>query len=484
VRSFTVAFTPGQQSTDPALFRRIACLTLGELPSHPVTCRTPCLISRNSPSASAPDVPPAHPHRPSLSSAPTPDAPAEVPSPVRAAAERPPASAPVRIAVDSRWRNLLCAGLLVLITGMCVLPAGASFNPGKPYQYLLALTLYLPALILGFARFERWRELARRPLVPWLMALFVWSTLSLAWTNAARPLDEILRTLSVLVFLFAWLHGVGDDPRRQRWLLAGGAGVLAATAVAAMIRFAVQPPPDGRVIGFGVMANANLIAAAMGAGFLWLWPWRFQTPARRVLKWLAMAVMATCLVLADSRSAWAALFAAVFALLALRDREIAWRRLLLLGIAALGVVAAAYPELSERGWSFRPQIMQHAWALFEQHPWLGMGQGARFTIPVEGGMGMDQVHTHNLFTQIAVELGLPGLLLWSGIWLALGWRAWQHRGDTVGRMVLGLWVFASVMVQFDLPHLIDSPRPGWLIIWLPLALSLSLPAASTDRRAR
>lgn len=421
-----------------------------------------------------------------LSRVPAPYTDAEAPAPGLAARDTVPPVVPahahahaVGVETAQRWRNLLCVGLMALIAGMCALPAGPSFNPGKPYQYLLALTLYLPALILGFSRFERWRELARRPLMPWLMALFVWSTISLAWTNATRPLDEILRTLSVLVFLFAWMHGVGADPRRQRGMLVAGAGVLAVTAVAAMIRFAVQPPPDGRVIGFGVMANANLIAAAMGAGFLWLWPWRFQARWQRLLKWLAMAAMVACLVLADSRSAWAALFGAVFVLLAIRRKERAWQRLLGLGVVALGVAAAAYPELSERGWSFRPQIMQYAWALFEQHPWLGLGQGARFTIPVQGGMGMDQVHTHNLFTQVAVEIGLPGLLLWSIVWLGLGWRAWRHRDDAIGRVVLALWVFASVMVQFDLPHLIDSPRPGWLIIWLPLALSLSLPAAST-----
>lgn len=420
----------------------------------------------------------------SLSRVPAPDTDAEAPTPGLAARDTAPTAGAahahaVGVETAQRWRNLLCVGLMALIAGMCALPAGPSFNPGKPYRYLLVLTLYLPALILGFSRFERWRELARRPLMPWLMALFVWSTISLAWTNASRPLDEILRTLSVLVFLFAWMHGVGADPRRQRGMLVTGAGVLAVTAVAAMIRFAVQPPPDGRVIGFGVMANANLIAAAMGAGFLWLWPWRFQARWQRLLKWLAMAAMVACLVLADSRSAWAALFGAVFVLLAIRRNERAWQRLLGLSVVALGVAAAAYPELSERGWSFRPQIMQYAWALFEQHPWLGLGQGARFTIPVQGGMGMDQVHTHNLFTQVAVEIGLPGLLLWSIVWLGLGWRAWRHRDDAIGRVVLALWVFASVMVQFDLPHLIDSPRPGWLIIWLPLALSLSLPAAST-----
>lgn len=378
-------------------------------------------------------------------------------------------------------RNLLWAGLLLLVAGMCALPAGPSFNPGRPYQYLLAVSLYLPALIIGFAHPSRWLEFARRPLMPVLLTLFGWAALSLAWSNARRPADEFLRLLTVLLFLFAVVQGLGNDPRRQRWLLISGAGVLTVTAVAAMIQFALSPSHGDRLVGFGVMANANLIGAAMGAGILWLWPWRFETTGQRLLKWLAMALMATGLLLTYSRSAWIALFTAVFVLLAVRRSERAWQRLVLLLVVALGVVIAAYPELTERGLSFRPQIFKYAIGLIAQHPWLGWGLGASFTIPVEAGTGMFQVHTHNLFTQVAVELGLPGLLLWLAVWLGLGWRAWHLRQEPVGRVILGLWLFASVMVQFDLPHLIDSPRPGWLILWLPLALSLLLPSVATRR---
>lgn len=378
-------------------------------------------------------------------------------------------------------RNLLWAGLLLLVAGMCVLPAGPSFNPGRPFQYLLAISIYLPALVIGFAQPARWLEFARRPLMPALLALFGWALLSLAWSNARRPADEFLRLLSVLLFLFAVVQGLGNDVRRQRGLLLSGAAVLAATAVAAMVQFAFHSPNDDRLIGFGVMANANLIGAAMGAGILWLWPWRFETTGQRLLKWLAMALMATCLLLTYSRSAWIALFTAVFVLLAVRRSERAWQRLVLLLAVALGVAIAAYPELTERGLSFRPQIFEYAIGLIAQHPWLGWGLGASFTIPVEAGTGMFQVHTHNLFTQVAVELGLPGLLLWLAIWLGLGWRAWHFRQEPIGRVILGLWLFASVMVQFDLPHLIDSPRPGWLILWLPLALSLLLPSVVTKR---
>lgn len=379
-------------------------------------------------------------------------------------------------------RNLLWAGLLLLIAGMCALPAGPSFNPGRPFQHLLVVSLYLPALIIGFAHPGRWLEFARRPLMPMLLALFGWATVSLVWSNARRPADEFLRLLTVLLFLFAVVQGLGNDPRRQRGLLLCGAGVLTATAVAAMVKFALYSPAGDRLIGFGVMANANLIGAAMGAGILWLWPWRFQRTGHRLLKWLAMALMATSLLLTYSRSAWIALFTAVFVLLAVRRSERAWQRLVLLFAVALGVAIAAYPELTERGLSFRPQIFEYALGLIAQHPWLGWGLGASFTIPVEAGTGMFQVHTHNLFTQVAVELGLPGLLLWLAVWLGLGWRAWHFRQEPLGRVILGLWLFASVMVQFDLPHLIDSPRPGWLILWLPLALSLSLSPVAIKRR--
>lgn len=373
------------------------------------------------------------------------------------------------------WRNLLCVGLAALVVGMFLLPAGPSFNPGKPYQYLLGIALYLPALIVGFRQPHRWWALLQRPLMPWLIALFAWAGISLLWTNASRPLDESLRLLGILVFLFAWYHAIGSDLRRLRWLLVGSAGVLSGVAVVALILFAIDPPLDKRLVGFGVMANANLMAAALSAGFLWLLPWPTRSHGQRALKWTILIALLTGLSQTYSRGAWVALFAAVIVLLLLRRghyARVGAGMLALLGVAGF---AGNYQMLAERGWSLRPEIFAQARDLFLQHPWTGMGLGARFTIPANG---IEQVHTHNLFTQLAVELGLPGVLLWSVIWLALGYRAWRQRAHTIGRIVLGLWVFATVLVQFDLPHLLDSPRPGWLILWFPLAMSLSFPTSS------
>lgn len=367
-------------------------------------------------------------------------------------------------------RPVMLVGLAWLILGMAVMPAGVSYNPGKAYQYVLVLTLCLPALALIVARPRRSLALLRQPLVPWAVVLLAWGCVSLAWTNAVRPADEAARDVSILLFLVAWWWTLSGNERLISRLLVICGMAMAPVAVAAFIHYEMNPPLDGRMAGFGVMANANLAAGGMGAALIWLWPWQLRTRAMRIARWVAVAVLALFVLLTLTRSAWVALFVALAAMVVCRGggrTRLYLGLLLLLGglLALLGL-----PVLLERGWSLRPQIFAGALKLFLERPLLGHGQGAVFEIPVGAEV---LTHAHNMFSQLAVELGLPGLLLWSGIWLALGWRAWRHRHEVMGQIVVGLWMFAMVMVQFDLPHLLDSPRPGWLITWLPLALSLS-----------
>lgn len=372
----------------------------------------------------------------------------------------------------TRWlRRLLVVGMAWLIIGMAVMPAGASYNPSKAYQAVLALTMWLPVIVLIAMRPRRLLEFCALPSMPWVIALLAWGWISLAWSQAPHRPDEAARNLSVLLFLIACQWVFGGNAQRTRWLLVGCSMVLAAVAIGNMVDFALYPPTDGRLIGIGVMANANLAAAGMGAALIWLWPWRFEHWGWLVAKWMTVGVLALFVLLTFTRSAWAALFVALMVMVACRGGRRAWILAGVIGLmGALGVVLG-YEVLMERGWSLRPQIFAKSLELFLQHPLRGLGQGTSFTIHA-GEETLD--HAHNMFAQLAIELGLPAVLLWAGIWLALGWRAWRHRHEPVGLLVLGLWVFGTIAVEFDLPHLLDSPRPGWLITWLPLALSTTL----------
>lgn len=378
-------------------------------------------------------------------------------------------------------RRVLQVGVIWLIVGMAVMPAGVSYNPSRYYQYLLGVSLYFPALALMLIRPRTCLSLWRQPTMPWVLLLLAWGAISQAWSNASRPLDELARDISVLLFLFAWLEVMATSEVRIKHMLTGCALVLAVVAVGAMLWFLGHPTEDGRMIGFGVMANANLAAAAMAVALLWLGTWPMPAWKYRTVQWSTICVLALFVLLTNARSALAALYAAIFVLVLCRKGRYRWlwaAALVLLGVAGS---IAGISELTDRGWSLRPQILAQSWELFVRHPWIGLGQGANFHI--EAGNDV-LVHTHNMFSQLAVELGLPGLFLWAGIWLTLGWRGWRHRSEPLGRLILATWVFAMVMVQFDLPHLLDSPRPAWLITWLPLALSFSLTEVKPNADAK
>jgi O-antigen ligase len=381
-----------------------------------------------------------------------------------------------------RWLGVLMfAGLAWLIVGLAIMPAGPSFNPGRWYQRVLALTLYLPALLLAVRHPRVALDFWRRPLMPAAVLLLAWGWLSLLWGHAERPADEAARNLSILLFLLGWKLALEADLRRTRWLLVGTGFVYAAVAIPAIAWGLLYPPTDGRLVGFGVMANANLAAGAMGAALVWLWPWACGDWRQRALKWVAISLLAAFVLLTEARSALGALFCALLAMVLARGgRRAPWYALVVALLGAIGFVAGL-PVLTERGWSLRPEILAQSMRLFLQHPWLGHGQGTPFLLHA----GAETLtHAHNLFSQLAIELGIPGLLLWTGLWLALAWRAWRHRREVLGQIVLGLWAFGTVLVQFDLPYLLDSPRPGWLFTWLPLAASMALGrGASGDEAA-
>jgi O-antigen ligase len=233
----------------------------------------------------------------------------------------------------------------------------------------------------------------------------------------------------------------------------------------------LRPPTDGRIVGEGVIATANYAAAVMGAVAVWLVVLPVDDRRVAALRWLAVLVLLAFIALTETRGVWLALaLCALSAPVWYGGRGTRW----LAGAVLLVSLAGGLwlmPLLMERGASLRPQLFVQSVHLIAQHPWLGLGQGQPFTLTVAG---VDYTHSHNVLTQTMIELGLPGLLLLAALWLATAWLGWRHRGRAVGRLVLALWVYASVAMQFDMPQLLDSPRPGWLLVWLPVALALWL----------
>lgn len=369
-----------------------------------------------------------------------------------------------------RW--IVGIGIAWMMLGLVVMPAGASFNPGRIYQYSLTLLLYLPALVLTFTgRARVWRQLWPLPAFRVFLVLLAWAALSLSWSTIARPAEEVGRLLSVLAFVLGWHVYAADEPRRIRALLLPVGLLVSVCALFYCVRFLTTPSEDGRIVGEGTIATANYAAALMGATALYLS--QLPVPAVRlsVLRHVAIGFLLVFVLLTQSRSVWLALGLAILLMPAWQaGRSFRW---LAAGVLLIGLYLVVRPVevLTERGTSLRPELFMQSLHLIAQHPLLGLGQGAPFNLPVNGQV---YVHTHNLLTQVTVELGLPGLLLTVVLWCMVAWQGWLARATLQGRLILALWVFASVVLQFDMPQMLDSPRPAWLLVWLPFALSLGL----------
>jgi putative inorganic carbon (HCO3(-)) transporter len=207
-----------------------------------------------------------------------------------------------------------------------------------------------------------------------------------------------------------------------------------------------------------------VILLPLALGML-LFTWRKQTRLEQAGLLLAATGMLVVLVLTKSRGAWMGLAAALAVLVVLRWR---WGWLALVaGVAGVSAWIASlgwgpFLELltaneAIRGLDGRIEIWSRGLYLVRDFPLTGAGMGAYgplvdrlypFFLEPPGSIP----HAHNLFLQVAVDLGLPGLLAWLVVVVGVlvgAWRVWQagrRRSDALAlRLGAGLLACLAAM---------------------------------------
>lgn len=162
----------------------------------------------------------------------------------------------------------------------------------------------------------------------------------------------------------------------------------------------------------------------------------------------------------------------------------------LLVVAGLGTVAlfVTRPELLRLfGDSNRPELMRNSLILIQEYPLIGAGLDgyqmlySTYSLLIHVGFS---VHAHNLFINVAIEQGLPGLLalLWL-VWLiAYGW--WQETGRAEG-IRPGIAVAGLTLIIICLHGLVDDPLYGSravLLLFIPMAFAVPPPSPKAATR--
>ena len=203
-----------------------------------------------------------------------------------------------------------------------------------------------------------------------------------------------------------------------------------------------------------VMAGSLVILVPFApSGLLFAWS-QLQRPYR-VLAAFATVVTVGVLAATQSRSALLALLVILIVMVSLRGaegmaasrrRRRAWLVALALALAggvtvgwlvASGVARLVFEALMSSstlgGLQDRLQVWSRALYMLQDFPFTGIGMGSfeqvtNLLYPLFIAPGGGITHAHNLFLQVAVDLGLPGLVAWLSILIlvvAVSWRVYR-----------------------------------------------------------
>lgn len=237
------------------------------------------------------------------------------------------------------------------------------------------------------------------------------------------------------------------------------------------------------------------------------WVWRLGIGG-------ALLGLTALLVLTQSRSAWLGMWGSALALLLL------WavmplpksKRPWLLG-AALGLLllagAGAWfigPERLQTllqepsgmtalgnvsSLNFRYEVWRWALAAIQDFPFTGCGLGTfrevvRLLYPVNVVPTYDIAHAHNIFLQVALDVGLPGLIAYLALLALTIWLGIQtaRHNPQVRALALGL---VSGLMALHIYGLMDALAPGsksGVLFWYALGMLTALPCAARETPAQ
>lgn len=253
--------------------------------------------------------------------------------------------------------------------------------------------------------------------------------------------------------------------------------------------------------------DANILAAVLSmtlivlAALVWRGQFRRRLstqPCRSPCQLrLAMGFAGLLLFLAQaftqSRGAAVGLLVGLFALLALYRRKLLLILAIVMGATYLATAIIDLGPASDlllsavlRGWIGRRETWSHAMRMITTRPLTGIGMGTYLKMlallfPFSYKWPMQPTHAHNMFLQVGVDLGIPGLVAYVAILtscLLMVWQAWRtFRGFGQRDLeALAAGVFASLIAMIT-HGLVDAPLWGTkpsFVAWFFMGLAAML----------
>ncbi|HSR06311.1 MAG TPA: O-antigen ligase family protein, partial [Bryobacteraceae bacterium] len=345
---------------------------------------------------------------------------------------------------------------------------------GGPLIPYLIVTIQVVTLMLALISGGAWRAVGSRVgirlglFTGWMMACTIAST----WKGGSA--DTLLRQWVPSLIIFVSFGSVVTLLQCQRvsTTLAAGTALIAGSSYAlGTVR------QDRLAFAGGTLGNSNELSMLLVLGVPFVLMPMFSQSSSRARKIIALALAAVMLVVVIKSASRSSLLALISILLVLFwTRPFAGKiKLALLGVVLLFVFLAATPReilsryltifgdaassddiatSAQESSAARQFLLDQSLKLTMQHPIFGLGPGVfavgEADLSKEEGRTASWHVSHNSYTQVSSEMGIPGLLfylvaLWATFRNIFWFRAHSHIDPTGRASAMGLALLLSLI---------------------------------------
>jgi len=301
-----------------------------------------------------------------------------------------------------------------------------------------------------------------------LFCLMVFVSL-IATTFPEKTIPQIFRALSGVLLFYAIVNWTNSKPRiRLVFLILILAGIILSLFAPFSVSWSTSKLlfiPGSIYERFAAIVSDTVHPNVMGGNLVLLLPlplsilifgWKDIRRGERIISGLAVVLMTIVIILTKSRGTWVALIAVLMLITVLRWR-FGW--IFIIFAAFFLIIAISFmgwPDFIEAitandaliGIEGRIDIWSRAVFMIQDFPLTGTGFGMfmdvadklyKFFLFSPGKI----IHAHNLFLQIAVDVGLPGLITWIAIFLSfclINWRIFRYAVNEGNTLQAGIGV--------------------------------------------
>lgn len=391
--------------------------------------------------------------------------------------------------------------------GLMILAAYLNPEHIHPFRTYYNEIMLVIGVLVGFAALS-WQRgvkivlppIASLPLALLLLIGLQWSLGMIAIQAVYFPAMVLLLTFLAIVLGATWVHGetaAQSHSLREAVCLMWAASHVLAALLSVVLQgvqiaglnltpFVMYMSRDATqyMRPFANVAQPNQLALLLCFGLAGLW-WLLQKRSlSNALAWVLGLVLIWGLALTQSRIAWIIL--PLFALLSLSgvcgERRLAWYGVFSLLATYIALVwfmpnvaqtiGFSSGDIGSRigGRSERTVLLQHAWEMAKQHPWLGGGWFSfgeqQVQIASQFTSSTYAEHAHNIVLNFLAEVGFPFTIVFFGCLLFWVWRTflkrWAIRNPEFGFVFLCL-------IAVGVHSLVEFPL-WYAYVLLPIAL--------------